>query len=196
MKRSLRFPLGHSVVRSSGSWAAVAAARPFRVKRSLFDLRGLLRSDALVSLFAGGPMLIVRLTLADYHHFHFPASGAAGPARPIPGRYDAGGPYARRRLVPFFAENCRMVTRLVSDRFGLIGMVEIGALVVGSIRQCYAPDARVERGQEKGCFALGGSTVVLLFQPGAIDLDAKLLEMSRRGIETAVRVGEAIGRHS
>lgn len=176
------------------AFARVEAGTRFAIKRSWFDLAGLLRDAALTRTFAGGAMVVSRLCLADYHHFHFPVAGLASAARPIPGSYHAGGPYALRTLVPFFTENHRMLTTLASDRFGLVGMVEIGALTVGSIRQTYRPETRVARGERKGRFELGGSTVVLLFEPGAIALDADLVSLTAEGTESYVRMGESIGR--
>ncbi len=166
----------------------------FRIKRATFELEGLLRDEVLAGSFHGGSMAVVRLGLADYHHVHFPDSGVPSPARAIPGSYHAGGPYALRRLVPFYTGNHRMVTPFVSDHFGLMAIVEVGALTVGSIRQAFAPGTRVGRGEHKAGFEPGGSTVVLLFRPGAIEMDADLLARSRQELEVHVRVGESLGR--
>ena len=103
-------------------------------------------------------------------------------------------PYAQRRLVPFYAENHRMVTPFGSDHFGPMVMVEVGAMTVGSIRQCFTPEAPVDRGERKGFFELGGSTVVLLFEPGTMDLAQDLLDNRDAGLETFVRMGDSLGR--
>lgn len=176
------------------AYPRVEAGREFRIKRSRFDLGGLLRDPALARAFDGGSMLISRLSLADCHHFHFPDSGVPSAAVSVPGRLQAGGPYALGRLIPFFAENYRMLTPFRSDHFGPMLIVEIGALSVGSIRQGYRPGERVAKGQAKGFFELGGSTVVLLFQSGAIRLDDDLCRMTAADVETYVRMGEPIGR--
>ena len=141
-------------------------------------------------------MIISRLYLTDYHHFHFPDSGTPGIAVSYPGKYYAVSPYSLRRLVPFYAENHRMLTLFDSDHFGQIAMVEIGAFTVGSIQQRYRPGLHVGKAAHKGYFELGGSTVVLLFQKGAIDLDEDLCDHTRNGIETYVRLGDSIGRAS
>jgi phosphatidylserine decarboxylase len=166
----------------------------FRIKRSQFDLSSLLQDDLLAATFAGGSMLVCRLGLADWHHVHFPDAGTPGPAVAIRGRYHAVGPYALHALVPFFAENHRMLVRFESDHFGTMAIVEIGALTVGSIRQRFQAGARVLKGQPKGCFELGGSTVVLLFRPGAIVLDPDLCALTEREIECFVRMGRPLGR--
>ena len=50
-----------------------------------------------------------------------------------------------------------------------------------------------EKGQEKGYFEQGGSTIVLFFEKDKIKVDDDILEMSGNGIETKVRMGERIG---
>jgi phosphatidylserine decarboxylase len=167
--------------------------RSFRVKRSLFNLQRLVSDAALARRYAGGTAIICRLALADYHRVHFPVAGIPGPARAIGGRLYAGGPYARRWLVPFYTDNVRMVTPIQSERFGLVTMVEIGAFTVGSIRQRYRAGVRVSRGSMKAQFELGGSTVVILFEPGAVRIDADLLQHSREGLETRIRCGDSLG---
>jgi len=70
--------------------------------------------------------------------------------------------------------------------------MEVGATMVGSMVRTYEND-RVERGEEKGYFKFGGSTVVLLLEEGAIEIDADLILNSNRGIETEVKMGERVG---
>ena len=166
----------------------------FRIKRSRFNLREFLRDDSLAEKFTGGSMIISRLCLADYHHFHFPDSGIPGNAKSIQGKYYAGGPYALRWLVPFYSENHRMVTLFDSDHFGQMAIVEVGAFTVGSIQQRFQPGLHVAKAAHKGFFELGGSTVILLFQKKTIELDKDLCENTRNEVETYVRLGDSIGR--
>jgi phosphatidylserine decarboxylase len=168
--------------------------RAFTIKGGCFSLAEFLADDALTVRFAGGAMAIVRLHLADYHHFHFPVAGRASRPREIPGRLHAVGPYARRWPVPFFSENRRALTLIESNGFGLVCMAEIGACTVGSIRQTFEPVRPAIKGERKGYFELGGSTIALLFEPGAIEFARDLRVNSGEGIETYVRVGEGIGR--
>jgi len=169
-------------------------SRQIRVKRSLFNLRRLVTTKVLADRYAGGTAIICRLCLSDYHHVHFPVSGIAGEARAVDGRLYACGPYASRWLVPCYADNYRMITVIDSETFGSVVVIEVGAFTVGSIRQHYRPGYRVCRGDHKAVFALGGSTVVLLFEAGAIQVDDDLRRHSARELETRVRCGESIGR--
>ena len=175
-------------------YPAVGCDTTFRIKRGVFNLRRLLGDDELAAQYAGGSVFISRLYLSDYHHVHFPDSGTPGEAVSISGKYYAVSPYSRGTLVPFYVENYRMRTSFDADHFGRMMMVEIGAFTVGSIEQCYRPGIHAEKGARKGFFGLGGSTVVLLFQPGAILFDEDLLTNTGKELETYVRLGDSIGR--
>ncbi|MGE5128897.1 MAG: phosphatidylserine decarboxylase [Sphingomonadaceae bacterium] len=178
------------------AYPSLSAEGTLPIKGGLLDRASLLADAALARRFGGGAVVVVRLYLGDYHHFHFPAGGVPDESRAIAGRYFAVSPYARDWNVPFCALNHRMVTCLASDAFGTIAMVEVGALTVGSVRQDFVPGARVEKGAHKGWFELGGSLVVLLFEQGAVELDEDICANTRAGIETRVRMGESIGRRA
>lgn len=166
----------------------------FQIKTGLFNLRRFLKDDALTKIYANGSMVISRLSLRDYHHIHFPDSGIPQKAIPIEGKYYAVGPYSLRAALPFYTENRRVLTLLDSDHFGRIAIIEVGGFTVGSIQQRYQPGIRVAKGAHKGFFELGGSTVVLLFERSAVQLDEDLCLRTMAGIETFVKFGASIGR--
>ncbi len=176
------------------AYPTVRRDQTFQIKGATFSLDTFLRDPALADQFDGGSMLIVRLHLADYHHFHFPAAAIPSAARLIEGKLHTVGPYAVRWPAVFYRENRRSITRLKTLRFGTIAMVEIGAFTVGSIRQCYLPGKAAAKGEHKGYFEMGGSTIVLLFERGVIGLDEALCQRTRLQIETMVRVGEPVGK--
>lgn len=176
------------------AYPALDAGVALRIKGGVFDREALLRDAELAQRHAGGAVAIVRLYLADYHHFHFPDSGTPEEPRAVRGRYFAVSPYARRRTVPFYGENHRVITSFRSDHFGTIAMIEIGSFTVGSVRERFVPGDHVAKGDHKGWFALGGSVVVLLFEPGVVTFAEDLCANTRAGLETYVHVGEAIGR--
>ncbi len=166
--------------------------RPLRVKNSLVTLSELLGGDPVLSQrFAGGGVLISRLAPADYHRFHFPASGWASPPREFAGRLHSVHPIALEAGAPSLL-NKRSLTLLESAEFGALAVIEVGALVVGTILQTHAP-GWVERGAEKGTFRFGGSTVLVLSEPGRVQWDQDLLEASAGGHETLVRVRTRVG---
>ena len=51
----------------------------------------------------------------------------------------------------------------------------------------------VKKGQEKGNFEFGGSTIILLIQPEKVRIDYDLIENTEGGYETIVKMGERIG---
>ena len=162
------------------------------VKGAPVPLERLLDSEAGARPYRHGSALVVRLAPYDYHRFHFPDSGTAGPARAVAGRYHIVNPLGLARVPGVFWRNRRAVTGFDSDRFGRIAYLEIGGFAVGSIVETYTPGP-VERGQEKGYFQFGGSTLVLLFEPEAVVFDDDLKEYSGRGVEVHVRAGSRIG---
>ena len=145
--------------------------------------------------YRNGAALVVRLAPYDYHRFHFPADGQAGNARMIEGDFHSVNPLALARKPNLFCYNRRSVCELQTPIFGKIAYVEIGALNVASIVQTYAPGP-CERGGEKGFFQFGGSTIVLLFEPGAITFDDDLVSDSATGLEVHVHTASGLGRRA
>lgn len=168
-------------------------AQPFRIKSHMFDLRGFLRDDHAWERYRGGSMAVLRLGLSDYHHFHFPCAGVPGAPRTLTGRCYIGGPYAVKSWMPFYRENVRSFTEIETERYGTVLMSEIGSFAVASIVQSYASRNAVIAGAHKGHFALGASTIVLLFRPGAVRFDDDLVRHSTGGLESRVLMGERIG---
>jgi phosphatidylserine decarboxylase len=171
----------------------ISAADGFVVKGQRFTPSELLGDEALGRRYEGGCLVICRLCPVDYHRFHFPCSGIAGEAVIINGPLYSVSPIALRRNVRYLAENKRARTLLESDHFGTVAIVEIGATMVGSIRQTYRSGTRVERGQEKGWFEFGGSSCALLFERGRLLPDADLVEAGVTHTEVYDRMGGRLG---
>ena len=79
-----------------------------------------------------------------------------------------------------------------TEHFGKAVQIEVGAMLVGKIENLHGAGS-FTRGEEKGRFLYGGSTVVLLLQKNAAQIDDRFLKASARGEELAVRMGERIG---
>lgn len=163
----------------------------FFIKNTEFTLEKFLQNKSLADKYIDGAMAIIRLAPVDYHRFHFPASGVASESTKINGSYFSVSPLALQKSLRIFCENKREYTTLKSAELGDVLIVEIGATMVGSIFQTYTP-GNVKKGQEKGHFAFGGSTVVLLFEKDKISFDSDLLKNTHRGFETLVKMGEQI----
>lgn len=166
----------------------------FFIKGWEFRVADFLQDAALAKKFEGGAMVIVRLAPVDYHRFHFPAAGKAGPVTLVNGAYYSVSPIALKNSLEIFCQNKREYMTLETKEYGSVLICDVGATMVGTIIQTYQPGSEIEKGQEKGYFAFGGSTVVLLFEPGRIQLDADLLENSAKGIEMQVKMGATIGQ--
>lgn len=160
----------------------------FNVKGDTFDLATFLGDAALSKRYEGGSLLISRLCPIDYHRFHTPCNGTLGTSRIIKGPLYSVNPLALAKRPSIFWENQRVITPLETQNFGLIQYVEVGATCVGKIVQTARPGP-VQKGQEKGYFAFGGSTVVLLMEPGKATFSQSLLEASSKGLETLAQVG-------
>ena len=162
------------------------------VKGQKFDVGGLLGCEKLAEKYQDGPLLLSRLCPVDYHRYHFPCAGTPGETRLINGPLFSVSPLALRQRLSYLWENKRTVTELVTEDFGTVICMEIGATCVGSIHQTYPPGEPVEKGQEKGYFAFGGSSTLLMFEPGTVKFDADLLETSQKQTELYAKVNTAV----
>ncbi len=164
----------------------------FQVKHAGYTLESLLRDKRLASKYAGGYVWIFRLCVEDYHHYIYVDQGRELVRRRIPGVFHTVNPAAGDRI-PVYRENTREYSVIRTENFGAVIQMEVGALLVGRIENREMTDS-VKRGQERGNFAFGGSTVILITRGGRVEPDPDILEHSMRGIETKVKLGEKIGR--
>jgi len=164
----------------------------FIVKGYRFNLLQFLNDSALAKTYENGSLIIVRLCPTDYHRFHFPSNGKVIAKQKIEGPLYSVSPIALRQKAEIICRNKREYTQVDSDNFGQYIVAEVGATMVGSIIQSYKTK-KVIKGQEKGYFLFGGSTVVLLFERGKIQIDSDLIKNTRKLLETEVKMGEKIG---
>ena len=169
----------------------IAENSHFKVKHVVYTLESLLKNRRLAERYRGGILLVFRLTVDNYHHFCYIADGRRSKNVRIPGVLHTVRPVATG-TVPVYAENARQYSLLKTENFGVVLMMEVGAMLVGRIVNLHEP-AEVRKGQEKGYFEFGGSTVILCFQRGILTVNDRIWEDSRAGRETPVRMGERIG---
>lgn len=161
----------------------------FTVKGVPYTLAQLLQDDMLAQTYMGGMCLIFRLSPEDYHRYAFPDAGTAEDTRIIRGVLHTVNPLAGTLAV--YRRNTRHFTQLHTAHFGEMIEMEVGAMLVGKIRN--HGHRSFSKLQEKGYFEYGGSTVILLCKKDRVIIDADILEHSARGIETKVHLGERIG---
>jgi len=176
--------------RLSGSTCIAVKGCPFSVSSLLGPGQEVDAAD-----FDGGALAVCRLCPADYHRFHYPAAGREVVHWAVPGALHSVNPLALELGLNVFAENRRQVSLLDLEGFGRCAFVEVGAFGVARIVQTHdrGPFGKME---EKGYFCFGGSTIVLVFEAGALVFDPDLVERSAAGVEVLVRCGETIGRLS
>ena len=169
----------------------VSADGIFTVKGSPYTVRTLTENESIARAFNGGWCMIFRLTPANYHRYAFPDDGKITFAQKIPGVFHTVRPEALQQI-PVFKTNTREYACLATANFGPMIYMEVGATMVGRIVNRVTSGA-FSRGQEKGYFEFGGSTVILLTAPGALMPEAAILSASARGEETPVKLGERVG---
>jgi phosphatidylserine decarboxylase len=142
--------------------------------------------------FTNGALAICRLCPADYHRYHYPADGGTLDSWDIDGRLHSVNPLALALNLPIFDQNRRTVNLLALARFGPAAFIEVGAFGVAGIVQTHRKN-EFRRGEEKGYFRFGGSTIVLVFRPDTVAFADDLVAHSAEGTETLIRCGETIG---
>ena len=166
----------------------------FFVKGQKFTLVDYLQDEKLAKKYENSALLIFRLAPNDYHRFHFPYDGDVSETTKINGAYFSVSPYALQpNFTRVFCENKREYLTLSTKDKGDILLSPVGATMVGTIIETYMPNTYVNKGDEMGYFAFGGSTVVMLVDNQHFTIDKDILENTKNKIETAVVMGERIG---
>lgn len=163
----------------------------FTIKGCDYTLDTLLQSTTLSSAYCGGWGVLLRLTVDDYHRYIYPVSGETSGQHHIPGVFHTVNPRAAAARA-IYRENSREYTLIQTPQFGTVLMMEIGAMLVGRIKNLQGAST-VERGAEKGYFEFGGSSIMLLLEKGHFNPDDDLNTNSANGEETVVKLGESIG---
>ncbi|MDE0451107.1 MAG: archaetidylserine decarboxylase [Gammaproteobacteria bacterium] len=166
-----------------------------QAKGHRFSVRALLTDADLARRYEGGAYVTVYLSPRDYHRVHAPAAGRLARTIEVPGRLFPVNEGSQASIAGLFCRN----ERLVCD-FDTYALIFVGALIVASIETAWEggprspygtylvrpAGKRFGRAEEVGRFLLG-STVIVLFPPGAVELDPAL----KAGMP--IRMGERIG---
>lgn len=160
-----------------------------KVKQSILSVEDLLHDKDLAQNYNEGIALVFRLCVHHYHRYMYIDDGFKEKNHYIKGKLHTVRPIALEN-VPVFTENAREYTILHTKNFGDVAHIEVGALLVGKIHN-YHEEYHFKKGEEKGFFKYGGSTIILLISKGQIKLFDKYLKSS---VEIEVKMGEEIGR--
>lgn len=165
----------------------------FPVKGKYLSSRALLKNPQWQKEFEDSVVVIGRLNPTDYHRFHFPDNGRVLDQYRINGAYHSVNPIALNLNDEVFSENERHVTILETENFGKIAYIEVGAMMVGKIIQTYQ-GTEFTKGQEKGTFKFGASTVITLVKKNVVQFSPDIVSRSENEkIETLVKSGTKIG---
>ncbi len=161
-----------------------------KIKDSVYTVSDLVGGKKLKK-YRNGIALVFRLEVNDYHHYCYIDNGTKDENVYIKGVLHTVQPVSSKYKV--YKRNAREYTILHTENFGDIVQIEVGAMMVGRIVNHHGV-YKFLKGEEKGYFEFGGSTIVLLLKKGVVKLDSDILENSMRDIETVVKMGEKIGK--
>lgn len=174
-----------------------------QVKGKTYTIARFLRDETHAKRYERGVYFNLYLSPQDYHHVHAPVSGGIVRSVHIPGKLWPVNDWSLANVDELFSINERVVT-YIECSLGLVAAVMIGATNVGKISVAfdsfqsnqrhaqstvvrdYSPAIAIAAGARLGTFHMG-SSVVLLIEPGKIDLSRVRLERGQR-----VQYGAAI----
>lgn len=162
----------------------------FKIKNTIYSVSSLIMDNALANEYINGYALVYRLSPEDYHRYCFIDDGEVTKNYKISGKFHTVNPIVYDKF-EVFKENTRECTIVKTRNFGQLMYVEVGALLVGKINNHDV--FKFKKGEEKGYFMYGGSTVIILIKRNIVKIDSDILENSKNGYETYVRFGEKIG---
>ena len=165
----------------------------FPVKQSAYTLEELLKSKRLAERYEDGYCFVYRLCVNHYHRYIYAAGGKKSYNRFLPGRLHTVRPVALHS-VPVFAENSREYALIKTEKLGTLVQMEVGAMLVGRITNHKLRPCDVLRGEEKGFFEYGGSTIIVLAQKDKVVIDDAFIKCIDSGEELPISLGTRIGK--
>lgn len=195
-------PAGENVVVSPADAKMIAGSFAsdslLFIKEKFFHYEELISPDKphWLDTFQHGDFAVFRLTPEKYHYNHAPVSGRVLDIYGIDGGYHSCNPAAVVSLATPFSKNKRVVTVLDTDvqdgtGIGKVAMIEIAALMIGDIVQCYSEKEydcpqmvqkgmMIRKGQPKSLYRPGSSVDVLIFEKNRIQFSSDILHNRNR----------------
>jgi len=160
------------------------------IKGGKYSIADIVGDSDVAKPYDDGDCLIFRLSMDDCHRYIFSDDGTLAWTKTIEGKLHTIQPISHAKCKPYVS-NHRVVSELQTKHFGDIIIIEVGALLVGRINNY--DKKQFKRGEEKGFFELGGSTIIVLVKPKTIKIDKDIVRYSKEDVETRVKQGETIG---
>lgn len=162
----------------------------FYIKGSYYTVKELLEGSSKADMYTSGICLVFRLCVDNYHRYCNVDDGKIIENKSIKGRLHTVRPIALNRY-PVFIQNSREYTIIETENFGCISQIEVGALMIGKIKN-HQKEGVVQKGSEKGMFLYGGSSIVLLLEKDKVKIPQTIFDDTEKDIETPVKYGEKI----
>ncbi len=159
------------------------------VKQSKYTISSLLQNSQLAERYKDGTCLVFRLCVHHYHRYCYPIGGQKTENIFIPGKLHTVRPIALENL-SVFTENSREYT-IITSPIGDVLQMEVGAMLVGKIQNHHGSKT-INKGDEKGMFLYGGSTIILLLEKDAVPINNTYFEKTNNGEETPVVMGQLL----
>lgn len=164
----------------------------YKIKNSYYRIKDLVNNNFIYKEFIGGKLLIFRLEATDYHRYIYIDNGSKEKNVFVPGILNTVRPIVLKHF-NIYKQNSREYTIMHTDNFDDVIQIEVGAIMVGKINNKHE-EYTFKKGEEKGMFEFGGSTIVLMIKKDIVDLDNDIIKNSSDDFETKVSVGESIGK--
>lgn len=163
------------------------ATKGFRVKGQDYTVQELLDGSEEAIKYENGRFIVLYLSPRDYHRIHTPIAGRIVKKQHVPGKVYPVNEFGLTQMRRVLSRNERLIT-YIENEHTQVAVVKVGALNVSSIQfSDRLTSDEVEKGQELAYFEFG-STVVLLFEQGAMEW----VEGLREGM--SVKMGEPLAR--
>jgi phosphatidylserine decarboxylase len=178
------------------SFGTVIGGRLEQIKDKSYGVAHFLGDDGNVTRYENGAFFNLYLSPQDYHHVHSPVGGNIVRSVHIPGKLWPVNDWSLGNIDELFSINERVVT-YIEGSLGMVAVVMVGATNVGQISvvydsfvsnrpsvdrlaiRDYAPPVAIAAGARLGTFNMGSSVVVLV-EPGRIDLRRVRLEAGQK----------------
>ena len=185
------------------NFGPVVEGRLEQIKGKSYTLLSFLGDESSARRYENGAFFNLYLSPQDYHHVHSPVGGTITRSVHIPGKLWPVNDWSLQNVDELFSINERVVT-YVECSFGIVAVVMIGATNVGKIsvsydsfisntygttapaNRNYDPAIPIGPGDRLGTYHMGSSVVVLV-EPGHLDLARVRLERGKK-----VQYGAAI----
>ncbi|MCR5704728.1 MAG: phosphatidylserine decarboxylase [Eubacterium sp.] len=162
----------------------------FAIKHSTYRVQDLIEGSEKAPDYRGGTCLIFRLCVDNYHRYGHVDDGEILENKPLSGKLHTVRPIAIGQY-PIFIQNAREYTVMQTKHFGIVTQIEVGAMMIGKIKNHQTTGA-VKKGEEKGMFLYGGSTIVLLLEKGVGNIPEECFKATEEDYEIPVKYGQKL----